>query len=271
MDNERIEIEALFSDLYRLYGYDFRNYYYDLARRKILHLVALNHLQSISNLRNEIINNTNLADDLIRNLSINVTEMFRDPDFFLELRNQVLPKLHQYEHIKIWHAGCATGEEVYSMAILLTEENLYSKSLLYATDFNNTVLDQAKRGIISLANMRSNIKNYQAAGGMKPFSNYYHSDHNAIIINNILKKNTIFSHHNLVTDNHFTEVEMIICRNVLIYFDKELQKNVFKLFYDSLKLQGILCLGTHETLQFSGIDDYFELVSTSQRIYRKIK
>jgi len=121
MDNERIEIEALFSDLYRLYGYDFRNYYYDLARRRILHLIALNHLQSISNLRNEIIKNADLADDLIRNLSINVTEMFRDPDFFLELRHQVLPQLHQYEHIKIWHAGCATGEEVYSMAIMLTE------------------------------------------------------------------------------------------------------------------------------------------------------
>ncbi|MFK5893812.1 MAG: CheR family methyltransferase, partial [Pseudomonadota bacterium] len=173
MDLERLEIEALFNDLYQLYGYDFRNYYYESARRRVLQLIALNHLQSISNLRKEIISNSTLADDLIRQLSINVTEMFRDPDFFLELRQQVLTQLSQFEHIKIWHAGCATGEEVYSMAILLTEENIYNKSLLYATDFNNTVLDQAKSGIVSLSNMRNNIKNYQQAGGIKPFSDYY--------------------------------------------------------------------------------------------------
>lgn len=271
MDLERFEIKALFSDLYTLYGYDFRQYYYDSARRRVLHIIELNHLQSISNLRNEIIHDSNLADDLIRHLSINVTEMFRDPAFFLTLRQQVAAQLAPFDHIKIWHAGCATGEEVYSMAILLSEENLYAKSLLYATDFNNSVLDQAKRGIIPLKNMRNNIKNYQLAGGIKPFSNYYHSDHHAIIINTSLKKNTIFSHHNLVTDNYFAEVQMIICRNVLIYFDKELQKRVFRLFYKSLELQGVLCLGTHETIQFSGLEDYFELLSTTDCIYRKIK
>ncbi len=270
MDIERLEFELLFEALHRRYGYDFRNYAYDSARRRVMHRVQLDNLNSISELQHRVLHDEAAADTLVRDLSINVTEMFRDPDFYMALHERVLPRLAQREHIKIWHAGCASGEEVYSMAILLSEEGLYGRSQLYATDFNNTVLDQAKSGIFPLDRMRGHVRNYQAAGGKRQFADYYHAQYDGVVMDSTLKKNLVFAHHNLTTDASFGEMQMVVCRNVLIYFNRELQERVFQLFTDSLGMGGILCLGSHETLQLSRVASQFEPISADQRIYCKM-
>ena len=270
MDIERLEIELLFEGLYRCYGYDFRKYSYSSARRRVLHRINLDHLQSISELQHRVLHDDIAADTLVKDLSINVTEMFRDPAFYWALRQHVLPLLSEYKHLKIWHAGCASGEEVYSMAILLSEEKLYARSQLYATDFNNAILDRAKSGVFPLAHMRDYVRNYQMAGGDYEFSDYYHAQYDNAVVDSALKKNLLFAHHNLTTDTSFGEMQMVVCRNVLIYFDKELQEKVLQLFYDTLCEGGILCLGSHETLQLSSLANKFDVISPEQRIYRKV-
>ncbi|MBF0380300.1 MAG: protein-glutamate O-methyltransferase CheR [Magnetococcales bacterium] len=266
---QRLEIELLFEALYRCYGYDFRSYSFESASRRVLRRVGMDGLGSISELQHQILYNENAADRLLQDLSINVTEIFRDPLFYLTLRQQVLPLLDEYEHLKIWHAGCATGEEVYSMAIMLSEEGYFPRSNLYATDFNNVALDKAKSGIFPLEQMRLYSKNYQAAGGKRSFADYYHANYNSAVMKGSLKERTLFANHNLATDSSFGEMQMIVCRNVLIYFDKKLQDRVFNLFADSLCEGGILCLGSHETIKLSTLSRRFETISGDQRIYRK--
>lgn len=270
MNEESAEIEQLFSSLLETYGYDFRHYAYESARRRVLQRVQHEDLSSISQLQQLILKDENIADTLLRDLSINVTEMFRDPPFYRELRQQILPHLKQQEHIKIWHAGCATGEEVYSMAIMLTEMGLYSKSQLFATDFNNSVLDKAKHGAFPIQKMRSYVQNYQKSGGDQPFSDYYHANYSAAIMAESLKKNILFSHHNLTIDQPFGDMNMIVCRNVIIYFNRKLQEHVLQLFYDSLGNGGFLCLGSHENLILSHLKNEFEIVSSEYKIYRKL-
>jgi len=269
-DRERLEISLLFEALYQQYGYDFRNYAYDSARRRVLHRVDLYNLNSISELQHRILYDEVVADTLMQDLSINVTEMFRDPLFYKVLREQMLPWLAKQEHIKIWHAGCASGEEAYSMAIMLTEAGLYEKSRLYATDFNNAVLDKAQSGVFPIKMMRSYIRNYQAAGGQQQFSDYYHARYESAVMNSELKKQLVFAHHNLTEDASFGEMQVVVCRNVLIYFNRKLQERVFQLFADSLCVGGFLCLGSHETIQLSCLASQFETVSTDQRVYRKL-
>ncbi|MBT4290522.1 MAG: protein-glutamate O-methyltransferase CheR, partial [Deltaproteobacteria bacterium] len=206
---------------------------------------------------------------LLKDMSINVTEMFRDPAFYRTLRNQVLPDLADCEIIKIWHAGCASGEEVYSMAILLKELGLYEKSRIYATDFDEEILNKAKQGIFPVDSLRSYIKNYQESGGVRSFTDYYSARYELVLIDKSLKENIHFTNHNLVTDGVFSEMNLIICRNVLIYFKRELQDRVFKLFKDSLSHNGILCLGSKETIRLSKYSDAFDNLVVEKKIYKK--
>jgi chemotaxis protein methyltransferase CheR len=195
--------------------------------------------------------------------------MFRDPLFYKSLRENVIPVLQTYPFFKIWHAGCSTGEEVYSMAILLKEAGLYDRSTIYATDFNQDVLNRAKEGIFSNSLMKDYTNNYRLSGGKEAFSEYYTSHYDHVIMNKSLKKNIVWANHNLVTDSVFAEVQMIICRNVLIYFDRDLQNKVHRLFYDSLVGGGILCLGAKESLRFTELFERYLVIDKKYRVFKK--
>jgi chemotaxis protein methyltransferase CheR len=195
--------------------------------------------------------------------------MFRDPSFYLALREKVIPILKTYSFIKVWHAGSATGEEVYSMAILLHEENLYEKSLIYATDFSQEALDQGKEGIYPDNRVKEFSKNYQMAGGKASLSDYYTCNYDRIIINKNLKKNIVWANHNLASDSVFGEVNIIFCRNVMIYFTKNLQNKVHMLFYNSLVKGGILCLGLKENIRFTSIANHYTELDKKNKIYKK--
>lgn len=271
IDNQNInlEIDLLIEAIFNKYGFDFRNYSKAHIKRRILHRLMLSDFESISEMTHEAIYDKNFAKKLLSDFSINVTEMFRDPDFYLFIRQKIVPILKTYPFIKIWHAGCSTGEEVYSMAILFKEENLYDRTQFYATDFNNNVVKSAKEGIFSIKNIKNFTRNYQKAGGKESFSDYYTANYDSVIIDNSLKKNIVFSEHNLVTDSVFAEVNMIICRNVLIYFNRDLQNKVVNLFNDSLVSGGILGLGTKESLQFLDIFNNFKCLDFKNKIYKK--
>jgi chemotaxis protein methyltransferase CheR len=269
LEIEDIEIDLLLEAIFRKYGYDFRNYGKAHVKRRITHRLSTSGLNSISMMQQEVLRNEDFFETLLRDLSINVTEMFRDPDFYAAIRKDVVPVLKTYPFIKIWHAGCSTGEEVYSMAILLKEEGLLDRVQVYATDFNQVVLQAAREGIFSIDRIKEYTINYQRAGGKKSFSDYYTAKYNSVIMDKDLKRNVVFADHNLVTDSVFAEVNMIICRNVLIYFDKDLQDKVIKLFDDSLTNGGILCLGSKENLRFSKSFPRFKALNEKQKIYQK--
>nr|WP_320016818.1 protein-glutamate O-methyltransferase CheR [uncultured Desulfobacter sp.] len=269
MDTQKIEINLLFEALKQRYGYDFKDYSFETARRRVLQQVALMELDSINSLQRLILNNSDAADGLVKALSINVTEMFRDPEFFLILRNRIMPRLTGRDHLKIWHAGCASGEEVYSMAILLKEEGLYEQTTIYGTDFNGPILDTAKAGIIPMGQMKKNIYNYQGGGGSRDFADYYHARYEGVVLSSALKKNIVFSLHDLARDDAFGTFEMIICRNVLIYFNHRLKDRVFKLFKDSLGTGGYLCLGSHESIPAGRFNKYFKVIDADMKIYQK--
>ncbi len=268
-ENEQIEIQLLLEAIYLKYGHDFRNYARASVKRRIMHRLALTGLKSVSEMQHRILREQQFFEILLLDLSINVSEMFRDPTFYKSLRTDVIPILKTYPFIKIWHAGCSTGEEAYSMAILLYEEGLYDRCQLYATDFNDTVLKKAKEGIYPVDSIKEYTLNYQRAGGKESFVNYYTARHGAIIMNRDVKKNIVFANHNLVSDGVFGEMNLILCRNVLIYFNKTLQNRVIKLFYDSLCHYGILCLGSKESLRFSEYYPYFEELVPDEKIYKR--
>jgi chemotaxis protein methyltransferase CheR len=268
---EDIEIQLLLEGVYRYYGYDFRNYAPSSLRRRIRNILRLEEVPSISRLQDRILHDSACMERFLLGLTVNVTSMFRDPSFFVSFRNKVIPVLRTYPFIRIWHAGCSTGQEVYSMAILLYEEGLYHRSRIYATDTNELVLQQANSGIYPLGLMQEYTQLYLKAGGKNSFSEYYTAAYENAIVRSYLKENIIFSQHNLATDSSFNEFNVILCRNVLIYFDKILQKRVHQLFYDSLGLFGILGLGRQESLRFTPYEHYYEEVEKSDRIYRRIK
>src|SRR5690606_34582140 len=249
------EITTLLEAIFQKYGYDFRQYAKAHIGRRLTNRMILSNLKSSEELHSKVMKEPAFASQLFQDLSITVTEMFRDPQFYLAVRELVVPILKTYSFIKVWHAGCSTGEEVYSMAILLKEEGLYDRAQIYATDFNNESLDHAREGIYSAENMKKYAKNYQASGAKGAFSDYYHAKYDSAIMNPSLKKNIVWANHNLVTDGDFTETHVIICRNVLIYFNKQLQDKVHHLFNSSLVNGGILCLGSKESLQFSACSD----------------
>jgi chemotaxis protein methyltransferase CheR len=268
-DIEKIELELFLEAIYQRYGYDFRHYARASARRRALHILSKSGCENLSDLIPLLLRNEEFAQKAVHDFSITVTEMFRDPDFYQAVRQTVMPYLQTYPFIKIWVAGCATGEEVYSLAILLQEEGLYDRTTIYATDFNETALKKAAEGIYPLKEVQQYTGNYQKSGGARSFSDYYHAEYNSAIMDASLKANITFANHNLVTDSVFSEVQVVFCRNVLIYFDRTLQNWALNTLANSLARGGFLCLGTKETLEFSTIFDQFKAVIFEQRIYQK--
>jgi chemotaxis protein methyltransferase CheR len=270
-DIQDIEIKLLLQAVYLKYGYDFSNYSKTHLKRRIINRLNLSELNTITEMQNKILWDKEFYSVFMQDLSINVTEMFRDPEFYLKFRKKIIPELSTYAHIKIWHAGCSTGEEVYSLAIMLKEENILHKTQIYATDFNKRVLELAKQGIYSKKEMELNSRNYVESGGKSMLSDYYTSKYGSVLFDKSLSKNIVFADHNLVTDGVFAEVHLVFCRNVLIYFDKTLQNRVLGLFTNSLTKRGILCLGTKESLRFSDYENNFEIVDKKNRIYKKVQ
>jgi chemotaxis protein methyltransferase CheR len=263
------DVSVLLDAIHDKYGYDFRQYSKAHIKRRVLNRMALSDFKDIKSMQRAALEDEIFAFQFLQDLSITVTEMFRDPGFYRSLRENIIPWLKTYPFVKIWHAGCSTGEEAYSMAIVLMEEGLYEKTTIYATDFNQYALDQAKAGVFSNKMMKGYTANYHLAGGKEPFGNYYSSEYNMTIMDNKLKKNIVWAHHNLVTDAVFAEVHLILCRNVLIYFEKDLQNQVHKLFHDSLIKGGILCLGSKEGLRFSTHSMNYTEMDTKHRIFKK--
>lgn len=267
---EEIEIQLLLEGLYRYYGFDFRDYALASLKRRIANAMRAERLSSISALQEKILHDPACLERFLLGLSVHVTSMFRNPSFYLAFRNQVVPMLRTYPFIRIWHAGCSTGEEVYSMAILLEEEGLYHRCRIYATDMSEVVLRKAKAGIFPLDLMQEYTKLYLQAGGKRSFSEYYTAAYDNAIFRSSLKENIIFSQHNLATDRSFNEFNVIWCRNVLIYFNKSLQERVHKLLYESLSRLGILGLGRQESLKFTPHEHNYEALDKSEKLYRRI-
>ncbi|MBV9962018.1 MAG: protein-glutamate O-methyltransferase CheR [Parafilimonas sp.] len=264
------EVELLIDELAQHYGYDFTNYTRASLKRRVNRLLVIDRLPSFAELYYRIKNDGNYLSHVVESLTVNVTEMFRDPLVFKMIREAVLPVLATHPFIRIWHAGCATGEEVYSMAILLDEANLLNKSLIYATDLNPSVIENIQKGIFPLSRMQQYSENYIASGGKKDFSSFYTAQYGWAKFNQRLKQKMIAAMHNLVSDTSFNEFQLIFCRNVLIYFDKTLQDKVLKLFDDSLERLGFLVLGSKENLRFSPIATKFTQVQ-KEKIWRKIQ
>jgi chemotaxis protein methyltransferase CheR len=268
---ERIEIELLLEGVFRHYGFDFRSYAYASVRRRLWKRIEDEGLSSVSELQALVLHDGQAMERLLLDLSINVTAMFRDPGFYREFRTLVVPLLRTYPFIRIWHAGCSTGEEVYSAAIVLEEEGLLDRARIYATDINNVVLQQARAGIFPLTRMQEYTENYIKAGGARSFSEYYTAKYDGALFSPALTRNVVFSQHNLVTDRSFAEFNIIFCRNVLIYFDAELQNRVHSLFYESLAMFGILALGSKESLHGSQYEPCYERLHPREKLFRKIR
>lgn len=268
-EKEKIETKLLVDAIFECYGYDFRNYANASLRRRIAYRMEQSNIGTISELIPLVINDEAFFNLFLKDMSVTVTEMFRDPSFFKALRNDIIPILKTYPFVKIWHAGCATGEEVYSLAIILKEEGFLDKSRIYATDFNSNSVNIAKEGIYPIERMKSFTKNYNLTGGKGSFSDYYEAKFSSVKFDDSLKKNITFANHNLVQDGSFGEMNIIICRNVMMYFDTELQSKVLSLFLGSLTPKGILCIGKKESLIYSNLNSHFEQIDIESKIYRK--
>jgi chemotaxis protein methyltransferase CheR len=268
---DEIELSNFLNLINRAYGYDFSGYSQASLMRRINRFLLNREIHDFNEFSFMLAKDEIFFEEFLQELTVNVTEMFRDPTFFLALREKVFKNLKTYPHIKIWDAGCSTGEELYSLAILLEEEQIYNKSRIYATDINQKVLYQAREGIFSMSTMREYSENYFKAGGKNSLSDYYRGNYDRVMFNSDLKKNMVFSAHNLATDNSFNEFNLIVCRNVLIYFKKELQDRVINLFLRSLPIFGYLALGNKESLILSQYKDHFEVIDRTEKIYRRIK
>jgi chemotaxis protein methyltransferase CheR len=266
---ERLEMELLLEGIFRHYGFDFRSYAFSSLRRRLQKRMEAESLTTLSGLQERVLHDRACLDRLLKDLSINVTAMFRDPTFFLAFRRDVVPLLRTYPSLRIWHAGCSTGEEVYAMAILLREEGLLDRTRIYATDINPEVIHIAKSGIYPIARMQEYTQNYLKAGGTCAFSDYYVANYDAARLDSTLVKGALFTQHNLATDRSFSEFNVIICRNVLIYFDRGLKDRSLKLFHDSLANFGVLALGRKESLRFTGSEALYTVLSEREKIYRR--
>lgn len=263
------QVEILINDVLEQYGYDFTGYSRASLKRRLLRLYGLDRQVSFAEFRYKIGSDNIYFKRFVEQITVNVTEMFRDPNFYKALRDKVLPNLGTYPFIRIWLAGCSTGEEAYSIAIVLKELNLLNKALIYATDINPSVLEKAAQGMFPLSQMKQYSENYIASGGINEFSTYYSANYSLAKFDEELKEKMIFSTHNLVSDHSFNEFQLILCRNVLIYFDRDLQFKVLQLFDNSLDNLGYLALGTKETTDFSPISKRYKRVET-EKIWRKI-
>ncbi len=265
---ERLEIELLLEAIQRAYGYDFRGYALASLRRRLWHRVYGESLATISGLQERILHDPSCMDRLLRDLSINVTEMFRDPSFHRALRDTVFPLLRTHPFIRVWNAGCSTGEEIYSLAIALHEEGLLERARIYATDIDDQALQRARSGAFALERMQLYTENYLRAGGKESFSQYYSAVGGVARFDPMLAAKTVYAQHNLVTDGSFNEFQLIVCRNVLIYFGAELQEKVLGLFGASIARRGILALGRKESIRHSAHAEAYEPLVEAEKIYR---
>lgn len=265
-----IEIDLLLQSIKWKYGYDYTNYSLNSIERKIKHRLKLSALTTISQLQSKVLHDPAFFEAIVQDFSINVTEMFRDPGFYQVFRQQVVQLLKSNSFIRIWVAGCSTGEEVYSMAIILKEAGIYDKTQLYATDINESVINIARKGIYTTDKIKKYTDNYQQSGGQTSFSDYYTADNKFVVLDASLRKNIIFSTHNLVSDTSFNEMQLISCRNVMIYFNQQLTNDVLLLLTESLSKQGLLCLGDKESLRFSCVEKNYEIIDKKEKIYRRI-
>jgi len=267
---EDIEIGLLLDGLYQAYGFDFREYSRASIKRRIMEMMRAENLGTVSAFQGRVLHDAASLERFLLGLSVHATTMFRDPSFYLTFRKKVVPLLRTYPTVQIWVAGCSTGEEVYSLAILLEEERLYGRCRIYATDISQAVLRKARDGIFPLAAMREYTNNYHQAGGSSEFSDYYTAQYDSVIFSSGLKSNVVFSEHNLATDGSFNEFQVILCRNVMIYFNKDLQARVHNLLYDSLSMFGVFGLGNKESLKFTPRAAFYEHLNERDKLYRKV-
>jgi chemotaxis protein methyltransferase CheR len=270
-DLDEVEVELLLEGIYRCYGFDFRGYARGSLKRRLWRRAHAEHVDTLSGLLERILHDPDAMDRLLVDLSINVTAMFRDPGFYAAFRTRVVPLLRTYPFIRIWNPGCSTGEETYSLAILLHEAGLYDKARIYATDINEGVLERAQRGSFPLEQMRSYTDNYIRAGGGGEFSTDYLAEGDSAHFRDDLAGQIVFAQHNLVSDRAFNDFHVIVCRNVMIYFGKELQTHVHDLFYDSLETFGVLALGQKESLRFAPHAECYEELDGREKLYRKVR
>lgn len=267
---QNLAYQSLLELILHQYGYDFTNYAKPSLYRRIDKFISEHQIESVNNLQHIISQHQTVFQQFIKELTVNVTELFRDPLYYKFIRDIIIPRLASYPIINIWHAGCSTGEEVFSMCILLKEAGLLKRSRIYATDINASNLEKAKQGIIALRSMRDYTLNYQQSGGLADFSEYYTAKYDMAMINESIRSSIIFSQHNLVSDHPFNEFQLIMCRNVMIYFNRILQERVLNLLHNSLSPLGYLGIGVKETLDFSSVQPYFEPINKNLRLYKRI-
>jgi chemotaxis protein methyltransferase CheR len=271
LETEALELQLLLEGIYRQYGFDFREYAPASLKRRVWRRVQAEQAGTITGLLERVLHDADVMERLLLDLSINVTSMFRDPTFYNAFRVQVVPLLRTYPFTRIWVAGCSTGEEVYSLAILLHEEAIYDRTRIYATDINEAVLERARDGVFPVDKMQEYTENYIRAGGKQSFSEYYLAKYEGALFDRKLTKNVVWAPHNLVQDRSFNTFNVILCRNVMIYFDRALQTRVHQLFHDSLERFGILALGHKESIRFTGFENAYEELDALERIYRKVR
>lgn len=264
------ELEILINDVYEHYGFDFGGYSRASFKRRVDRIYQLDGFTSFADFMLRVRSDPDYYTHMVEEITVNVTEMFRDPLFYKILRTEILPLLATKPFIRFWHAGCSTGEEIYSMAILLKEANLLHKSLIYATDINALVLNVAKKGVFPLRMMKQYSENYRISGGKKDFSEYYTANYGLAKFGEDLSAKMVFSQHNLVSDGSFNEFNLILCRNVLIYFDKDLQERALQLFDGSLAKLGYLALGTKESIKYTSLQTKYKQFGR-EKIWKKIK
>ena len=268
-DNIDIELRMLVEAVYLKYNYDFRDYTGASQKRRVLVAMREMDCATVSELQAKVLHQPEAFSQLLQYLTIPVSEMFRDPEYFAAIRSQVVPHLRTYPSLKIWVAGCSTGEEVYSLAILLHEEGLLERTMIYATDINPVSLDAARRGVFPLDRMRLFTENYQKSGGKRAFSDYYTAAYGGALFERMLVENVTFADHSLATDSVFSETHFVSCRNVMIYFNRRLQNRVLGLFHESLCHRGFLGLGSKESIDFSSYANRFEPLARRERLFRK--
>jgi chemotaxis protein methyltransferase CheR len=267
---EEVELDLLLEAVYRVRGLDFRDYARASLRRRVHNRLKAEKLDTISSLIDRILRDQACMDRFVAGIPVGVSMMFRDPGFFRALREHVFPLLRTWPYIRIWIAGCSTGEEVYSVIILLAEEGLIRRCRIYATDINEAVLERARAGIYPLELLQKSTQNYIHAGGTRSFSEYYTAAYGSAIFNPALSEHVVFAKHNLVTDGPFNGFNLILCRNVMIYFSRQLQDRVHQLLYDSLANFGVLGLGARETLSLTRFESHYEKLDPTQRLYRRV-
>ena len=266
---EDVEIRLLLEGLQRVYGYDFRDYAEASIKRRLGHWLAESAFATFSQAQSDLLRDPQLFASLLQGITVNVTEMFRDPAFFKAIREQLVPFLKTYPFVKIWHAGCATGEEAYSMAIVLNEEGMAGRYRMYATDIDEAVLQRAQEGVLPMAEMQGYTRNYQKSGGRASFADYYTARYDRAILSAELKAGIVFAPHNLASDAEFGEMNVVLCRNVMIYFKPALKERCLRLFDASLLAGGFLCLGLKETLDGRETRGAYQELAPGLRIYRK--